>query len=123
MKKEKERGLIGGFCRPSEMVRELHQVLHAFQEEVGEWGNKEFPFGTQRSIVEHLKLEVNELADLHEPEEAADCFLLLLHHAYRGGYSLINEAIKKFEINKQRIWGKPDAAGIVGHVQDPREGD
>jgi NTP pyrophosphatase (non-canonical NTP hydrolase) len=93
--------------------------LVSFQEEVGEWGNKTFPKNTPDTIVNHLCREVLELAEGHDPEEAADCFLLLLHHAHRGGYSLLKEARKKHEINKIRTWGEPDEFGVVQHVRHP----
>lgn len=88
-----------------------------FQNEVGTWGDKTFPGGTPESIVAHLRREVKELAASHDPEEAADCFLLLLHHAHRAGYDLLAEARKKLEINKKRQWGEPDENGIVEHIR------
>lgn len=91
--------------------------MKSFQDKVGEWGNYTFPRGTPDSIVTHLKKEVEELAESHDPAEAADCFLLLLQHAHRCGYDLAAEAIKKFEINKNRKWGIPDAEGVVEHIR------
>ena len=89
-----------------------------FQIQVGEWGDRTFPNGTPESIVAHLKREVKELAESHVPEEAADCFLLLLHHAHRCGYDLMIEAFKKFEINKKRKWGEPDKEGVIEHGRE-----
>jgi hypothetical protein len=89
-----------------------------FQTRIGEWGNATFPNGTPASVVAHLKKEVNELAESHDPEEAADCMILLLHHAHRCGYDLMTEADKKFEINKKRRWGLPDKEGIVEHIRE-----
>jgi NTP pyrophosphatase (non-canonical NTP hydrolase) len=89
-----------------------------FQTEVGEWGDATFAGSTENSVVAHLKKEVNELAESHDPEEAADCLLLLLHHAYKCGYDLMIEAFKKFETNKKRRWGRPDKDGVVEHIRE-----
>jgi NTP pyrophosphatase (non-canonical NTP hydrolase) len=69
-------------------------------------------------VVAHLKKEVDELAESHDPEEAADCLILLLHHAHKCGYDLMIEAFKKFEINRQRRWGRPDEDGVVEHIRE-----
>lgn len=50
--------------------------------------------------------------------EAADVFLLLLHFSHRSGFSLMDEARRKLEINKRRQWGEPDAEGVVEHVRE-----
>ena len=89
-----------------------------FQEEVGNWGESIFGKSSQNSVVAHLKREVKELAESHEPDEAADCFLLLLHHAHKGGYDLFKEAQKKFGIIQQREWGKPDKDGVTEHLKE-----
>jgi hypothetical protein len=89
-----------------------------FQTIVGERGDAVFPGGTPDSVVAHLKKEVEELAESHNPEEAADCLLLLLHHAHRCGYDLMIEAFKKFEINKKRKWGEPDESDVVEHIRE-----
>ena len=88
-----------------------------FQDEVGEWGDIVFTKSTPHNIVTHLRREVNELSESHSPEEGADCFLLLLHHAHECGYDLMAEAIKKFQINKGRKWGEPDSEGVVEHIR------
>ena len=92
-------------------------MVGTFQRNVGEWGNVTFPKGTPDSLVAHLRKEMEELAETHSPEEGADCFLLLLHHAHRCGYDLMIEAFKKFEINKWRKWGKPNKDGVVEHIR------
>lgn len=88
----------------------------SFQREVGEWGIRTFPDCTPESLVCHLRKEVEELAEDNNPEEAADCFILLLNHAHRCGYNLIIEAFKKFKINQKRKWGKPDKDGVIEHI-------
>ena len=93
--------------------------LPLFQSSVGQWGDDTFPGGTPETIVAHLNKEVLELTESGEPEEAADCLLLLLHHAHRSGYDLLGVAQAKMEVNRTRTWGTPDADGVVEHVKEP----
>lgn len=51
-------------------------------------------------------------------EEAADIYLLLLSFCDRNGRDLQEEARKKFEINKGRKWGPPDAEGVREHIRE-----
>lgn len=89
-----------------------------FQKDVEEWENKTFPTSTAESILLHLNKEVKELTESHSPEEGADCFILLCHHANKCGYNLLEEAIKKMKINRKRKWGKPDKDGIIEHIKE-----
>jgi NTP pyrophosphatase (non-canonical NTP hydrolase) len=96
--------------------------LDAYQRKVGRWAESVFTQATPASIAAHLAREVEELrAVTHlgppegEEEEAADCFLLLLHYAHRRGFSLLDAADRKFTENKLRRWGQPDAEGVVEH--------
>lgn len=90
--------------------------MQDLQRQVGEWGERLFPTASPEAYVAHLKREVEELAESHDPEEAADCFILLLGHAHRCGYDLMTQAKKKFEKNKKRKWGKPDKDGVIEHL-------
>ena len=93
--------------------------LSAFQQEVGAWGDETFNpkrGNNSKAIVHHLIKEVDELLESNAPDEAADCFILLLHHAHTLGYDLFTEAQKKMEINRKRKWGEPDKNGVVEHV-------
>ncbi len=65
----------------------------------------------------HLRREVDELAADHSPEEAADCFILLLGHAHENGYDLLAAAKRKMAINYERKWGEPDEEGVVEHIE------
>ncbi len=94
-----------------------HQNFSKFQKEVGTWGNETFTKAHPDSIIAHLRREVTELQNSHRPEESADCLILLLHHAHRVGYDLLEEAKKKFEIIKKRKWGEPDKEGVVEHIK------
>lgn len=94
-------------------------LLTNFQEKVGDWSNVTFPTSNDKSRIEHMREEVEELALAPgDPYEAADIFLLLLHHAYVNGYDLMAAANKKFEIIKKRKWQKPDEKGVVRHVKE-----
>ena len=95
---------------------EKRHEFNNLQNQLGRWAENKFPSSNNRSITNHLKREVKELKDSNEPSEAADCLLLLLHHAHKNGYDLLEEAKKKFEIVKLRRWGEPDAEGVVEHI-------
>lgn len=94
------------------------------QDEIGAW--QEAKFGAAEcstaSILNHLRREVVELEDaLNErdgiEEELGDCLLLLNHIAHRSGVDLILAGLEKFERNKLRTWGPPDAEGVREHVE------
>jgi NTP pyrophosphatase (non-canonical NTP hydrolase) len=101
--------------------------------EITDWQDETFPESTELSRVKHLIKEVCELefeAKIFEKsptahnrsnknQEYADCFFLLFGAAKKAGmsYEDICRAIDfKFEINKNRTWGKPDENGVVEHV-------
>lgn len=102
--------------------------LDRLQMEVGDWGAVTFPSATLESITAHLMEEAEELnADctVQGPEEgmasrdeikmeAADCLLLLMHVAYREGFSLIEAAREKLIVNKGRTWA-PAEGGYWKH--------
>lgn len=97
--------------------------LSAFQEDVGEWGDKTFnakrktpdPIFLEGRIAHFMK-EAAELNASYENEEVADCFMLLLHIAHLKGFDLLEEARKKMEINRKRTWGEADELGMIEHV-------
>ncbi len=100
--------------------------LKAFQQAYGEWASKNWPNATLDTICSHFREEAAEFAGYeddyqkpepsHNPEEAADCLLLLLHHAHRAGYNLMGEAIRKAKINIKREWDHDNPAE-GGHVK------
>ena len=102
--------------------RSAGSALLAYQTEVGTWARSTFPLATKESWVAHLRKEVAELAESHDPQEAADCLILLLGHAHINGYDLLLEAQAKMEINRRRKWGEPDAEGVVEHVPNASRG-
>lgn len=94
--------------------------------EITEWQKVTFPKATSGSKIHHLKQEVKELqVDVDEQEplrrlEFADCLLLLFGAAAADGMTyedICNAIQEKFEINKKRTWGKPDANGVVNHIK------
>lgn len=94
-----------------------HDAVASFQQMVGEWSDNTFKRATLSSITSHLKREAQELNESDDALEAADCFLLLCHHAHRSGYNILEKALEKHEINKARQWGEPDHEGVVSHVK------
>lgn len=109
--------------------------------QICEWQAQTFGSATPLSKLAHLKEELKELK--YELEvmdimvankrsqklikahktvtnmEFADCFFLLFGAANAAGMSyddICNAIQSKFEINKQRKWGKPDANGVVKHI-------
>lgn len=115
----------------------MEDMKHSdFQKLYGEWADKTFPQSTLDTIASHFREESIEFAGgrtteissdealwpidyippSHDPKEAADCLLLMFHHAHKAGYSLLDEALKKAKINQARDWDTTDEAG-VGHFK------
>jgi NTP pyrophosphatase (non-canonical NTP hydrolase) len=97
--------------------------LLKFQKIHGIWSDK--TFGSTRSPkvpLFHLKKEVEEvLSAPTDPEEYADCFILLLDAARLANIpmqTIFEEMKKKFEKNKSRRWGKPDENGVSEHIKE-----
>jgi len=96
--------------------------LSALQNVTGSWAEKKFPGMTNEAIWEHLQREVKELSYEFAPEEAADCFLILLHFAYKNKFNLLTEALKKYKVNTERKWAtKPDAQGVYLHIDELKQ--
>jgi len=93
--------------------------LSALQNVTGSWAEKKFPGMTNEAIWEHLQREVKELSYEFAPEEAADCFLILLHFAHKNKFNLLAEVLKKFKINTERTWAtEPDEQGVYLHIKE-----
>jgi len=93
------------------------RVLDRLQDEIGAWGDKTFPGSTPSSVLKHLQKEINELITDKNSVEAADCVMLIIHFAHKMRFSLLDAIRYKFDINKARQWGTPDADGVVEHVR------
>lgn len=118
-----------------ETVQDVQRLMF----EIREWSDNTFGNGQRNpAIVYHLKKEVDELieainecnkevdhvrfptAEIHNLKmEYADCMMLLLDAISHSDFSAhcIFKAVKeKLEINKKRTWGKPDANGVIEHL-------
>jgi dCMP deaminase len=101
--------------------REAVPTLDTLARDIRAWQAETFPQATPASVAEHLRREAEELSD--EPsstEEIADIFHLLIAAAEANGCDLIAEVARKFAVNRRRVWGQPDSAGVVEHVQEVR---
>lgn len=100
------------------------------------WSQETFGSDADRGplgALRHLEKEAREAQDrFDEPEEYADCFLLILDASRRAGIKpmqLVEAAQRKMEINKSRKWPTPTDDMPVEHVReqpdeqvDPRSG-
>jgi len=116
-------------CKRLEKVEKENDSMGKLQLEIADWQDKTFPEANALSKMSHLAKEVIELnkALLHDTEmihkedliadELADCQHLLFGIASKCGISQYGITRNKFEINKKRIWGKPDSNGVVEHIK------
>ena len=90
------------------------------------WQKKTFPAATALSKLKHLEEEISEVSIAASfrsngmEHEFADCFMLLYGAAAEAGltYNDICNAIdEKMLINEGRVWGEPNANGVVHHVK------
>ncbi|KKN52375.1 hypothetical protein LCGC14_0612920 [marine sediment metagenome] len=92
--------------------------LAMLQDVVGKWAEQQYNQIPNKAICIHLRREVEELAENFDPVEAADCFLILIHFAYKNNINLLEEARKKQQINLQREWpAEPDEEGVYRHIE------
>jgi NTP pyrophosphatase (non-canonical NTP hydrolase) len=115
---------------PAQLMR-MKKMNKEQYNEIVSWQDATFAKATAHSKICHLKQEVQELENeiLKDSsirvedemfEELADCFILLFGAAgcMKMSYEEITEAInKKMVKNKSRVWGQPDANGVVNHVK------
>ena len=101
-------------------------AMDDLQKEINNWAVEALPAATTLAHYEKLQKEVLELGDAlrnrhsakHDAgQEIADCIMILLAIAQKNGYSAAEEIRKKFEINKKRKWGPPDANGVYQHLE------
>lgn len=96
------------------------------QDEYARWAFETFPDATPKSITLHMLKEVCELFDAVDggcpveeiSAEIADMQLLLFHLASRLNINVESATRDKFNVNKSRVWGKPDVNGVVEHVRE-----
>lgn len=95
--------------------------LSELLQEVADWAIPTFPNATPDSWCAHIQKEAQELRD--DPSdiiEAADLLILVGGLVVKQGFTirdLENAVRQKLEINKKRVWGEPDADGVVEHVE------
>lgn len=91
--------------------------------EINQWQDETFTTATVQSAAVHLKREAQEVlksilyqeGDLSN--ELADVFMLVAGVAHLAGIDLEQAVVDKLAINKNRVWGEPDADGVVEHVR------
>lgn len=114
--------------------------LQEFMNQTAKWSDQTFSEGKfirTRSIpiMHHLKKEVDEAINALQKHyehpsiesfekakyEIVDCFTLICDCATHFGCNadeLLTACFNKLEINKNRVWGKPDENGVVEHIKD-----
>lgn len=93
--------------------------MQRMQIDIDLWQRKTFPGGTAMAQYRHLCREVLELGkNIEDPEEMADCVILLMGIASKAGVDLQEAVDVKMEINRKRRWGKPDQDGVVEHIEE-----
>jgi len=122
-------------------MKELQKLMN----NISDWSNKTFGDGDRSvPILHHLQKEVVEAIDMviefrdvryddsvgvgeygriwaKMQLEFADCLMLLLdaaQHVNISAEELINATNHKLEVNKTRIWGKPDENGVIEHIKE-----
>lgn len=109
----------GGYDRPAGAV----DTIDALVADILQWQVETFTQRTPHSITNHL---LREAAELHaapdDDSEWADVFLLTValiqDGTARSPRDLIAACRAKLDKNKTRIWGKPDAHGVVEHIAE-----
>ncbi len=93
-------------------------TLDTILAEVTTWQRGQFPHATPASLARHLLEEAQELQrDPTDRLEMADVLILLAGLADAQGVCLADVVADKLAINKARVWGQPDAYGVVKHVE------
>jgi len=104
--------IAGGYNRPPAVPDTLDSLF----EEVRLWQRATFPHASRHSVATHLLEEAEELFDNPTDDaEVADVAMLLA--GTMPPDQLIAAIRSKLDQNKQRIWGSPDADGVVRHVK------
>jgi len=85
------------------------------------WAMETFGPG-QRSdgVFAHLAREMKELGETipeADPDELADCAILLFELAGFAGVHLLDEVERKFAINQEREWGPIESDGSILHIE------
>jgi hypothetical protein len=96
-------------------MRDDRSNLDLLQRDIGDWGRATFPVRDPQAIIRHIRRELDELSESLDPEEAADCLILLAQLADVQGFSLMEAARKKHIVNLGRSWKPADEEGVYRH--------
>jgi hypothetical protein len=115
---------MSGSHRPDRFSAEFAQEFAALVCDQAEWSQATFGSDTSRGplgALRHLEMEAREAQQApDDPEEYADCFLLILDAARRAGITadaLVAAARQKMIINRQRKWPRPVDDTPVEHLR------
>jgi NTP pyrophosphatase (non-canonical NTP hydrolase) len=81
-------------------VKTLDAIVH----QIVQWQRETFPHQDVASTIDHLREEIDELADDPSGEELADCAMLIFAIADRSGVDLPAELERKHAVNRARTW-------------------
>lgn len=94
-------------------------LLSYLLREVDDWAGATFPQRTPESLSKHILKEAKELVENpSDPEEIADLFILLANLVGLLQYDPVKIISAKMAKNRLRVWGMPDADGVVEHVRE-----
>lgn len=135
---ETAAGMAVSLADTLEPVRDLAEL----QASIGAWGDATFPRADRMAaldgVMAHLEDEVAELWDeigkhdvlegdgreviVHPRpeklrEELADVFILACQAAHLLGIDAAAAITEKMAENRKRRWGRPDARGVVKHIE------
>ena len=123
------------------MATKKPPTLQDLASSISAWQGRTFPDRTVHSVAGHIRKEAAEILDecarhdhmtgqLLVPlqakdtvnadrigEECADLFHLLVAMSDAAGFNLREQVARKYLINLDREWGKPDGDGIVEHIR------
>jgi hypothetical protein len=126
-KGEEEKGIVMLFSRRLEDQEAFCDMLADLIDDQAIWSRDTFGHDDERGPtgpLKHLAKEAQETIEAIGTDEfrteMADCFLLLLDASRRGGMvfrEVVQEAVKKMEVNKSRTWQKPTSDEPVEHVR------
>lgn len=98
-----------------------NERLAGLQNRIFTWARQTFGAEQrQDGIFAHLTREIKELGKSipeSDPDELADCTILLFELAGYAEVDLLDEVEKKFAINQQRKWGPMQEDGSILHIE------
>ena len=116
-----EKNTLHESCLAVDKLLERFQTL---QNRIFKWGRETFGSEQRKAgVYAHLRREIDELApgmrefENIDPEELADCTILLFELAGFAEVGLLEEVEKKFLINQGRTWGPIEEDGSILHVK------